>query len=315
MLVFDHIDDAAPSVMASVITIGNFDGVHLGHQALISRLLEDARRCQLTSVVLTFDPHPLKVLAPKRAPRLILTPGDKLEIFRDLGVDVLINQRFDASFASLDAKTFVEQFVVQHLKARKIWVGRDLRFGQGRNGSVQRLLEWSTELNFEVGIVEPIVVEGIRVSSSQIRKLIHEGRVEDARKLLGRYHIVSGTVVEGNRRGRELGFPTANIASRTEVVPRNGIYATLFSIGNERWQSVTSIGVNPTFGEGPRTLESYLLDFDRDIYGKPVKVAFLKKLRDEEKFADIAGLVAQIEEDVIEARAFFEHLGITGHVV
>jgi riboflavin kinase/FMN adenylyltransferase len=170
------------------------------------------------------------------------------------------------------------------------------------------------EWGFEVSMVEPILVNGVRVSSSQIRGLIEEGRVDEARALLGRFHFVSGTVVEGNRRGRVLGFPTANIASRTEVIPSDGIYATLFHIGQERWLSVSSIGVNPTFGAGPRTLESFILDFDRDIYGESIRVAFLKKIREEEKFADVASLIARMQEDVRRARAVFDSLGIAGRV-
>jgi riboflavin kinase/FMN adenylyltransferase len=310
MRVFNHIDDAAQLLTASVVTIGNFDGVHLGHQALVTRSVEEARRRNEDSVVLTFEPHPLTVLVPERAPRLILAGEDKIEIFQDLGVDVLVNQRFDSSFASLDAETFVRQFVVDRLKAKKIWVGRDLRFGQGRKGSVEQLIDWGPKLGFEVSIVEPILLDGVRVSSSHIRRLIEEGRVDEASKSLGRHHFVSGTVVDGNRRGRELGFPTANIASRTEVIPKDGIYATLFCIDNEQWRSVSSIGVNPTFGVGPRTVESYILDFDQTIYGQTVNVAFLKRLRDEIKFADSVGLIAQIHEDVRNARAVFESLGI-----
>jgi riboflavin kinase/FMN adenylyltransferase len=314
MLVFPDIDDAARSLTASVVTMGNFDGIHLGHQALIIRTVEESRRRNAVSVALTFDPHPLKVLAPARAPRLILTPEDKIELFRDLGIDVVINQRFDASFAGLEAEEFVRRFIVDRLKAKKLWVGSDLRFGRGRKGSVEQLIGWGVEWGFEVGMVEPILVNGVRVSSSQIRALIEEGRVDEARALLGRFHFVSGTVVDGNRRGRGLGFPTANIASRTEVIPSDGIYATLFHIGQERWLSVSSIGVNPTFGAGPRTLESFILDFDRDIYGESIRVAFLKKIREEEKFADVAGLIARIKDDVIQAHAVFDSLGITGRV-
>jgi riboflavin kinase/FMN adenylyltransferase len=314
MLVFPDIDDAARSLTASVVTIGNFDGIHLGHQALVARTVEESRRRNAVSVALTFDPHPLKVLAPARAPRLILTPEDKIELFRDLGIDVVINQRFDASFAGLEAEEFVRRFIVDRLKAKKLWVGSDLRFGRGRKGSVEQLIGWGVEWGFEVSMVEPILANGVRVSSSQIRALIEEGRVDEARALLGRFHFVSGTVVEGNRRGRVLGFPTANIASRTEVIPSDGIYATLFHIGQERWLSVSSIGVNPTFGAGPRTLESFILDFDRDIYGESIRVAFLKKIREEEKFADVASLVARIQEDVRRAHAVFDSLGITGRV-
>lgn len=310
MQIYHQIDDAGLSPAASVVTMGNFDGIHLGHQALVLRSLEEARHRNVASVVLTFDPHPLKVLAPARAPRLILTPEDKIELLQHLGIDVVINQRFDSSFASLDAEEFVRRFIVNRLKAKKIWVGRDLRFGHGRKGDVEQLVRWGEELDFEVGIVEPILVNGVRVSSSQIRQAIEAGRVDEARSSLGRYHFISGTVVEGNRRGRDLGFPTANIASCTEVIPSDGIYATLFHIGQERWLSVSSIGVNPTFGAGPRTVESYILNFDRDIYGKKIKLAFVKKIREEKKFADVASLIAQIQEDVRSARAVFDSLGI-----
>ena len=310
MLVFQDIEDAALSLTASVVTIGNFDGIHLGHQALVARSVEEARRRNAVSVVLTFEPHPLKFFAPVRAPRLIVVTEDKIELFQELGIDVVINQRFDASFAGLAAEEFVRRCIVNCLKAKKIWVGPDLRFGQGRKGNVEQLIGWGADFGFEVGIVEPILVDGVRVSSSQIRELIEAGRVDEARAFLGRYHFVSGTVVEGNRRGRGLGFPTANIFNHTEVIPSDGIYATLFHIGQERWLSVSSIGFNPTFGAGPRTVESYILDFDRNIYGKKVKVAFLKKIRDEKKFTDAASLIAQMQNDVSSARALFDSLGI-----
>ncbi|HEY7557223.1 MAG TPA: hypothetical protein VIH18_20665, partial [Candidatus Binatia bacterium] len=166
MLVFPDIDDAARSLTASVVTMGNFDGIHLGHQALVARTVEESLRRNAVSVALTFDPHPLKVLAPARAPRLILTPEDKIELFRDLGIDVVINQRFDASFAGLEAEEFVRRFIVDRLKAKKLWVGSDLRFGRGRKGSVEQLIGWGVEWGFEVGMVEPILVNGVRVSSS-----------------------------------------------------------------------------------------------------------------------------------------------------
>jgi riboflavin kinase / FMN adenylyltransferase len=310
MLVFRHINDPALSLTGSVVTMGNFDGIHRGHQALVLRAVEDARRRNVMSVVITFDPHPLKVLAPARAPRLILAAEDKIELFRDLGIDVLINQRFDSSFASLGAEEFVRSFIVGKLKVKKIWVGRDLRFGHGRKGNVEQLVGWGAESGFEVSIVEPILVNGVRVSSSQIRELIEAGQVDEARTWLGRYHFISGTVVAGNRRGRELGFPTANIASRTEVLPCDGIYATLFYDEDEQWLSVSSIGVNPTFGDGPRTIESYILDVNRDVYGNTIKLAFVKKIREEKKFADVDGLVAQIQNDVRTARSIFESLGL-----
>jgi riboflavin kinase/FMN adenylyltransferase len=306
MLVFPQIDDAALSLDASVVTVGNFDGIHLGHQALVAQTVEEARRRAAAAVVVTFNPHPVKVLAPGRAPRLILTVQDKIELLKKLGVDVVVNQRFDSSFANLRAEEFVRRSIVDRLKTKKILVGPDLRFGHRREGNVEQLVRWGAELGFEVSIVEPILVDGVRVSSSRIRGLLEQGRVDEARASLGRYHFISGTVIEGTRRGREIGFPTANIASRTEVVPGDGIYATLFHVDGKWWPSASSIGVNPTFGPGPRTVESYILDFGRDLYNKEIKLAFAKKIRDEKKFADVAGLIAQIEDDVKATRSFFD---------
>jgi riboflavin kinase/FMN adenylyltransferase len=310
MLVFRHINDPALSLDASVVTLGNFDGIHLGHQALVSQTVQEARRRNAAAVVVTFDPHPLKVLAPARAPRLILTAADKIELLGELGVDVVVNQHFDPAFANVRAEEFVRRSIVDRLKTKKIFVGRDLGFGHRREGNVAQLVHWGAALGFDVSIVEPVLVDGVRVSSSQIRGLLEEGRVDEARASLGRYHHISGTVVEGSRRGRVIGFPTANIASLTEVVPGNGIYATLFHIDGRWWPSASSIGVNPTFGAGPRTVESYILDFDRAIYNEKIKLAFVKKLRDEKKFADVAALVAQIQDDVKITRSVFDSLKI-----
>jgi riboflavin kinase/FMN adenylyltransferase len=309
MLVFHSIDDPTLLLDASVVTLGNFDGIHLGHQALVSHTVEEARRRKAVSVVVTFDPHPLKVLAPGRAPRLILTVEDKIEMLRELGVDVVVSQRFDRSFANVRAEEFVRRWIVDRLKGKKMFVGRDLRFGHAREGNVEQLVGWGAALGFEVSIVEPILVNGARVSSSRIRGLVADGRVDEARLSLGRYHFVSGSVIAGSRRGREIGFPTANIASRTEVIPGDGIYATLFHVDDKWWPSASSIGVNPTFGAGPRTIESYILDFDRDIYERPVKLAFVKRIREEKKFFDVPALVAQIQDDVRTTRSVFDGLG------
>ncbi len=306
MLVFHRIDDPALSLDASVVTLGNFDGIHLGHQALVSQTVKEARHRNAASVVVTFDPHPLKILAPGRAPRLILTAEDKIEMLGELGVNVVVSQNFDPTFANVHAEAFVRCSLVDRLKTKKIYVGPDLRFGHGRVGNVEQLVGWGKALGFEVSVVEPILLDGVRISSSRIRALVETGRVDEARASLGRHHFISGAVVEGNRRGREIGFPTANIISRTELLPCDGIYATLLYVDGAWLPSASSIGVNPTFGPGPRTIESYILDFDRDIYHKPIKLAFVKKIRDEKKFADIAALVAQIQDDVKTSRSVFD---------
>ena len=292
--------------------MGNFDGIHLGHQALIGGAVEDARASRIPSVVLTFEPHPLQVLAPERAPKMLLSHKDKMELLRSLGVDVVMIQHFDLQFAKLAAEEFVRVVLLDRLKAAKIWVGKDLRFGQGRKGGVDDLLRWGTEAGFQVGIVEPILVDGVRVSSSRIRQLITDGKVDGARSLLGRYHFVSGRVVTGHQRGHDLGFPTANISGRTEVLPADGIYATLLHLGERTLLSVSSVGLNPTFGAGPRTIESHILNFHEDIYGAHVKLAFVKKIRDEKKFASIDELTNQIRGDVASAQVIFETSHLAG---
>ncbi|HJX10362.1 MAG TPA: bifunctional riboflavin kinase/FAD synthetase [Candidatus Binatia bacterium] len=310
MEILRHLDDRSLSSLGSVATLGNFDGLHLGHQALVRSAVEDARRLSVPSVVLTFEPHPLKVLAPSRAPKLLLSHKDKMELLQSFDIDIVAIQKFDAAFARVPARDFVTRVLVKRLGIKKIWVGRDLRFGQGREGSVNDLLQWGSKDGFDVGIVEPILLGGIRISSSVVRRLVEEGRVDEAAPMLGRCHFVSGRVVAGQRRGRDLGFPTANISSRTEVLPLDGIYATLFQFGAKRYLSASSIGTNPTFGDGPRTVESFVLDFDGDLYGEPVKLYFVKRIRAEKKFASVDDLVAQIHQDVARARVIFAESGL-----
>ena len=310
MDIFRHIDDRRFHLTDSVVTMGNFDGLHLGHQCLVRNAVEDARHLGRPSVVLTFEPHPLKILAPERAPKLLLAHKDKMQLLQSFGIDMVIIQNFDAAFANLQPETFVHSILMDRLDIKKIWVGKDFRFGKGRKGTVADLKGWGVQSGFEVGVVDPILVGEARVSSSKIRQLLEEGRVDEAQRLLGRYHFVSGKVIPGHRRGRELGFPTANISSRTEVIPLDGIYATILQIGAERRLSVSNIGVNPTFGAGPRTIESFVLDFDDNIYGKSVKLSFVKRLREERKFASVDQLVAQMHQDVKRARALFDGLGL-----
>ena len=310
MKIFRHIEDPSFSPSGTVVTMGNFDGIHLGHQALVRNTVEESKRLGYPSTVLTFDPHPLKVLAPEHAPRLILSYEDKMALFQSLGVDMVIAQRFDRQFASLAADEFVRRFLVERLKIKKLWVGRDLRFGQGRKGATDDLLRMAPDAGFEVGVLDPILIDGVRISSSRIRQWVEEGRVDEVRPMLGRYHFVSGRVVTGHRRGRALGFPTANIASQTEVIPLNGIYATLFQLENKQWLSVSSVGFNPTFGDGPRTVESFILDFEGDLYGESVKLSFVKRIRDEKKFVMVKDLTEQMHEDVRRANAVFKELGL-----
>jgi riboflavin kinase / FMN adenylyltransferase len=312
MKAFSDIEDQELAITGSVVTLGNFDGIHLGHQALVRHTVEESKRLGYPSIVLTFEPHPLKILAPERAPRLLLSYQDKLDLFQARGVDIVIAQRFDRQFASITAEDFVRRLLAGRLKAKKIWVGRDLRFGQGRKAGTDDLMRVAPQLGFQVGVLDPISSNGMRISSSRIRELVEAGCVDEVQPMLGRYHFVSGRVVAGQGRGRKLGFPTANISSQTEVVPSNGIYATLITVRSRRWPSVSSVGVNPTFGEGPRTVESFIFDFESDIYGEAAKLSFVKRIRDEKKFANVEDLIAEMHGDVDRAKATFKELRLAG---
>ena len=289
-----------------VLTLGNFDGIHLGHQALVKNAIADARVFGVASLVLTFEPHPMQVLAPERAPKMLLQHKDKMQLLQSLGVDYVVVQTFDRAFAQMSARAFVEQMLVKQLRVRKVWVGRDLRFGKGRQGSVTELEMWGRELGYSVGIVEPVMLGSERVSSSRARELVNRGNVAQVRDMLGRYYAISGKVVQGHQRGRVLGFPTANIASRAEILPKDGIYATIIEIGGTSYRSVSSLGSNPTFGDGPRTVETYIMDFSREIYGEGVRLSFVQRIRDEARFATVDDLVAQIRLDVVEAQRLLQ---------
>jgi riboflavin kinase/FMN adenylyltransferase len=301
MEILRHLDRPL-SIPQPVLMLGNFDGVHLGHQALIGSAVADAKESGGRAVVFTFEPHPLKVLAPERAPRLILTHADKMALLEFYGAETVIIQKFDMDFAHIEAEKFVDEYLVRRIGVRKVWVGKDLRFGKGRKGRVEDLIRGGQQRGFGVGVVGPIEIDGHRVSSSRIRTLIERGQVRQAGQYLGRFHFISGRVVPGHGRGRDMGFPTANIESATEAVPLDGIYATMLEVGGRRLQSATSIGVNPTFGAGPRTIESYVFDFDGDLYGRDVKLYFIERIREEKKFSSSESLAEQIEQDVANVR-------------
>ena len=308
MEILRHIGNRKITIPKPVLTMGSFDGLHLGHQALLRRVVENAKGVGGSSVVLTFEPHPLKLLAPERAPRLILTHKDKMALLRFAGVDVVIIQEFHQAFAGIEAREFVEKYLVGCIGVHRVWVGRDFRFGKGRTGSVESLIQWGSEAGFEVKIMEPVGGAGDRISSSRLRDQIGKGEVDTVSKFLGRYHFITGRVVPGHQRGKGLGFPTANVASKTEVLPSDGIYATYCQLGDRRWPSVTNIGHNPTFGDGDRTVESFLLDYKGDLYGQTVQISFVKRIREEKKFSSVDLLVEQIQRDVLTAREIFREI-------
>ncbi|MEE8076391.1 MAG: bifunctional riboflavin kinase/FAD synthetase [Candidatus Binatia bacterium] len=308
MEILRHIENRRLSIPKPSLSMGNFDGIHLGHQALLRRLVQDARDSGGRSVVLTFEPHPLKILTPERAPRMILTHKDKLALLRSVGVDVVVIQEFNMAFANLEAKEFIQRYFIDALRVHKIFVGKKFRFGKARRGCVDDLTRWGAESGFEVCVVDQVADQGRRISSTGIRELIEMGEVHSVRSVLGRYHFITGRVVRGHQRGRVLGFPTANVFNQTEVLPSDGIYATFLRADGHQWPSVTNIGHNPTFGEGPRTIESYILDFEGDLYNQPVQLHFVKKIREEKKFSSVDLLVEQMKNDVLCAQEVFRDI-------
>jgi riboflavin kinase/FMN adenylyltransferase len=300
-----HVTDALAKANVqqdTVLTIGAFDGVHRGHQALIRMVVDRARATGCLAALVTFHPHPAAVLAPQRALRYLTTPGAKIALLEKLGVDLVVLLPFDRQVASTPARDFVHA-VARHLRLRELWIGADFALGRNREGDAAHLRELGRELGFELHLIEPVDGgEGI-ISSSRIRALLREGRVEQVARMLGRYPSLSGEVVAGAKRGQRLGFPTANLEVRPErAVPADGVYAAFALLGADRLPAVANVGLRPSFDNGQRTVEVHIFDFDQDIYGCDLVVEFVARLRDERRFEDIAALVRQIERDGEAAR-------------
>ena len=285
-----------------MLTLGNFDGVHLGHQAIFKKVVERAREISGTSVAFTFEPHPLKVLSPDRSPQLLNTFHGKLRLFEAAGIEVVICANFTRVFADQHPEDFAREVLYKQIGVKEVYVGYDYAFGKGREGSIESLKRMGQTHGFKVGVIEPVQVDGVVVSSSTIRDLITSGRVEEGARLLGRHYTIEGEVVHGSHRGHTLGFPTANIKSNNELIPAFGVYAVLARVQGRTLKGVASIGIRPTFDGGPVSMEVFLFEFGEDLYGKEMEVAFVKRLRGEEKFPDVEALVHQIQEDVQNAR-------------
>ncbi len=285
------------------VTIGNFDGVHLGHQMLFSEVVGKAYRHSGTSVAVTFDPHPLKVLRPDGI-RLISTTEQKIELIQLAGIDVLVILPFNRELAATSAGDFVDKILVQVIGVKELVVGYDYAFGKGRQGNIDFLKERGRILGFPVTMVDAHYENGMLVSSTKIRELVTEGRMRDVRRLLGRYYQIRGEVQRGRQRGgRELGFPTANLRiSEDDLCPKRGVYVTQVVYKGKVYGGVSNIGYNPTFGENRLVAETHIFDFDSDIYGHPIKINLLRYLRGEKKFAGIEELAAQIKLDIVTAK-------------
>lgn len=290
-----------------VLTLGNFDGVHLGHQAIFRKVVLRARVLGGTSVAFTFEPHPLKVLAPERSPKLLNTFHGKMKLLVTAGIDVVICANFTRAFADQNPEDFAREVLHEKIGVREVYVGYDYAFGKDREGSIDSLKRAGRTYGFTVGVIEAVRVNGVVVSSSTIREVIASGKVEDAAGLLGRHYAIEGDVVRGAQRGQQLGFPTANLKTANELIPGFGVYAVLASVDGRAYQGVASIGVRPTFDAGPVSVEVFLFYFEGDLYGRQMEVSFIKRLRGEEKFPDAEALVRQIRKDVEDAKHALEH--------
>jgi riboflavin kinase/FMN adenylyltransferase len=302
MLLLRHLERVGRRFHTPVLTLGNFDGVHCGHQEILRRLIARARAVRGQAVVLTFHPHPTTVLAPSRAPRLITDWRTRIERIAATGVDGIIVQRFTRAFSEVSAEDFVRRLLVGGLGIRAVVVGHRVSFGHGRHGGADTLRQLGAQCGFDVEVVGPVEVGGIAVSSSAVRRAIAAGELDRARVLLGATPCVAGRVVHGRHRGKGLGFPTANLRLAGLVLPPDGVHAVRVRLRDRKLVGVANLGFNPTFQEHEHGLEVHLFDFDEDIYGQRLEVEFVRRLRDEINFASLQALTEQIARDAAAAR-------------
>ena len=285
------------TIKESVVTIGNFDGIHKGHQVLIEKATEYAKKNNVISTVFTFNNHPVNYFKPNSI-KNIITNNDKIKILKTMGVDYIINIPFDEYMTKISGYDFVKDILIDKLGAKKIIVGHDFTFARNKEGNIDLLKELSKKNGFLLEIVNPVKIDDIRISSSYIRKLILDGKVEDARKYLGRNYKLSGEVIHSKKLGRTIGFPTANISIDDNIIiPKVGIYATKVYVNGTIYYGATNVGYNPTVNGNKLSIETNILEFNDDIYGKIITIEFLERIRDEKKFNGIEELKEQLQKD------------------
>jgi riboflavin kinase/FMN adenylyltransferase len=305
-------DDVRPRYWrAPVLALGNFDGLHRGHMKIIERVHRAAWERGVTPVVLTFDPHPTRVIRPDKAPRLLMTEAQKLEAIERADMAGAAIVRFTPEISRWEPDVFVRRVLVDWLGVSEVWVGANFLFGHERAGTFTALKTLGLDYGFRAEKIDPVRYKDFVVSSTRIRRLIAEGRVDEASALLGRQYYLDGDVVAGAGRGRTLGFPTANLRTANDLVPPQGVYATVARVGQALYPSVTNIGVRPTFGVGhEESIEVHLLAGGRDLYGESIRLCFVQRVRDEKVFGSVEELKAQIDEDCREARALFGRVSV-----
>lgn len=313
MKIIGNISDIIDRFDNPSVTIGNFDGVHLGHQRLFEVVEQKAYHSHGESIAITFDPHPLQVLKPGGI-KLISTIEQKIELIALSGIDVLVIIPFDMEFAKTTAEGFVDDILIDKIGVKDLFVGYDYAFGKGRAGNIDFLKKQGKQKGFSVTVIDAYFQEDVIVSSTKIRQLVAEGRMMDTSKLLGRYYQIRGEVQRGKQRGsKEIGFPTANLhISEEDLVPKRGVYVCQVIFDGTCYGGVINIGYNPTFGEDKLVAEAHIFDFNRDIYGKPIKVNLIKFLRDEVRYNSVKELTEQISQDVKDAKEKLASIAVKG---
>ena len=304
-------DDSPPRWNNPVLALGNFDGLHRGHMKIIDRVRQRAGERAGTPAAMTFDPHPPRVLRPDKAPALLMTKEQKIEALSRSGMQGVALVRFTRELSLWDPEMFVKTVLVEWLHVMEVWVGANFLFGHDRAGTFSVLRTLGMRYGFRAEKIDPVRYKDFVVSSTRVRRLVTEGRVDEAGALLGHHYFIDGEVVRGAGRGRELGVPTANLASPNELIPPAGVYATLASVDGIVFPSVTNIGLRPTFGDvRAPVIEAHLLDVDRDLYGRSLRLSFVQRMRDERAFADVDALRAQIDADTRSARRLFGRISL-----
>ena len=294
-----EIENYKPTSQKLCLALGNFDGVHRGHQSLIKGAVECKKESGEISAAFIFEPHPAQLLTPDHMPSLLSTPQRKAWLLENMGLDLLIYNRFTRDIASLSPEQFVRHFLIEQLQVKEVFVGFNFSFGFKGQGTPETLKQLGEQYNFAVHIIEPVTIDGELVSSSTIRQALEEGKISQAARMLGYDPILDGIVVEGEKRGRQLGFPTANVGvEKNYNIPAKGVYAARAEINNKQYNAVVNIGSKPTFHEEyPISVEAHLFDFTGDIYGQPISLSFVERIRDEKRFDSLDALVAQIKKD------------------
>ena len=292
----------------TVVTIGNFDGVHLGHQEILRGAIDRAHATESMSAVLTFFPHPSRVLRPEHAPALLMTLPQRLQAFQSFGVEAALVLPFDQELAKVSAVDFVRTFLAETLRARTVMVGGNFRFGHKQAGDVSLLVNLGQRWGFEVVVVPPVIQDGVVVSSTAVRNAVREGRMDEAARLLGRPFELAGEIKTGTGQGRKLVVPTLNLSTEQECLPKNGVYATESIVGGKNYRSATNVGVRPTFDGQRLAIESHLFDFSESLKSGLMAVRFCKRLRDEQKFSGADALREQVLRDIESAQAYFASL-------